>query len=165
MGNAIRTLAAGHIEIGAVSTNAKLIRDSSREFDNLLSLLPFLWFLFGIIGAPEAIISTVKHEGTDLILSCIVLLRNIVSPIVAAYLTSVTRCSINDMVNQAQDQVMMHHTKGCCDDILVLRELDSVKAIRMTGLSFFEIDKSFIISYIGTVLTFAALISTYMNNG
>jgi hypothetical protein len=165
MAETVRTLDGGYADIGSISRTAKLIRDSSREFDHLFSILPFLWFLYGIIGAPKAIIEAVKPQGAEQILSCMFLLRNIVAPILAAYRTSVTRSSINDMVDHAQDLVMMRHTKGCCDDILVVRELDSIKSIRLTGLSFFGIDKSFIISYIGTVLTFAALISTYMNNG
>lgn len=81
-----------------------------------------------------------------------------------ATLVSVDQSSLSDMVDQAQDLIMVHHTKGVCDDILAIRELKSIKSIKFMGLSFFSIDKSFVLSYIGTVLTFSALISTYTNN-
>lgn len=162
--NCVIQIQNGNTDLMEISKTAKLIRNSSREFDDIFSILPFLWFLFGIVGAPKAIHRAAGSQGILQFLSCMFLIRNIIAPIIAAYVTSIDRSSISDLVDQAQDQVMMHHAKGASDDMFVVAELNSIKSIKFTGLSFFEIDKSFIISYIGTVLTFAALISTYTSN-
>ena len=47
----------------------------------------------------------------------------------------------------------------------MIRELESTKDLRLTGMSFSVLDKSFIMSYTGTVLTFAALIASYARAG
>ena len=43
--------------------------------------------------------------------------------------------------------------------LLLLRQVDAVKSLQITGLGFFPLDKSLIVSYLASVLTFAALIA------
>lgn len=151
--DSVNRLSSGRIELPVISRRAKLIRDSSRDFDQLFSIFPFLWFFFGILGAPLNLLSMAKLSGIDQLMGLMFFVRNTVIPVVAAIPISMDQSALFDTVSQAQDLIMMHHTKGACDDGLAIRELESIKSIKFTGMSFFNIDKSFILSYIGTILT------------
>ena len=42
-------LSSGRMHFGYIRSCVKLIRDSSRQFDQLLSFMPFMWFSYGIL--------------------------------------------------------------------------------------------------------------------
>ena len=162
----VKQISCGRIDHVTISRKAKLIRDSSRDFDRLFSVFPFLWFVFGILGAPGALTRTVAMRGAQQLVGLTFALRNFATSLMVALLVSVSKSSLSDTVNEAQDWIMIQVLPGksACEDGLAIRELDSIKSINFTGLSFFSLDKSFILSYIGTVCTFAALIASYTNN-
>ena len=79
-------------------------------------------------------------------------------PLLVVFIASRTGIKLDELTDLVTDMVARSPTMGLADKYLLLRDLDAIKLKRQTGLSFFTLDRSFMASYVGSVLTFAALI-------
>ena len=136
------------------------VRKSSDAFEEILSFLPFLWFLYGMINSSASIYRLIRSPS---IMMITYIIRDYIPPllVVVAVDRAVTKfAAITDQVIDS----LAHNTQIELKDRLhLLHDLDSIRAKRLTGLAFFTLEKSFLVSYVGSVLTFAALIAGFRN--
>ena len=129
------------------------------EFEDLISLLPFLWFMGGIVSS-SAIVYRIVQNPSD-ISALLYTMADYAPPIVvviAAARVTQTICRLTEDIMCAVNS-NSHHGEGM--KLLLLRELDSLKTLKLTGMSYFTLDRSFLLSYIGSILTFAVLIAGF----
>ena len=137
------------------------IRQSSIEFERNLSFVPFLWFLYGVVGSSPLVYGLVRDPANALHVAYALL--DYVPPmiVVVAVSRSMERCF--ESSEKVVRVVASNESIKSSDQSLILRELDSMKTIRLTGMSYFTLDRSFLMSYVGSVLTFAALMAGFSN--
>lgn len=159
MQNAIRSATNEPRKLDVIQITARLIRDSNDEFDRLFSLMPFMWFAHGIISTP----SYVSYLRSSLSLLPMIS-TSVFAPIVVVMVISCVQSSMDRLLMEAKDLIARNQVIASSEKLLLLRDLNLLKEIRFTGLSFFQLDKSFVLAYSGSVVTFSALIATYANN-
>ena len=134
-----------------------LIRCAAMEADQLLSPLPFLWFSYGIVAFPASLIrimSGIRIWGRVLYL----FLYNIL-PLMMVYETSRLHEQFADAIDAIIDQTARKPFPHMSS---AEKRLTDLANMRLSAMSFFVLDKAFIISYLNAVLTFAALAATYL---
>ena len=148
-----------HLELALVCKAAFSITQSVEEFDRLMSPLPFLWFRFGMVSAAGSVYGIIKDPSDFMAL--VLLMQDYLPPILVV--CSATRVFERGVAMAASicRQVTSNKSLETRQSILMLRELDSLKAMRLSGMGFFSLDKSFLLSYVGSVLTYAALIAGF----
>ena len=129
------------------------------EFENLISLLPFLWFMYGTISSSAMVFKIVKNPSD--ISNLFYTVADYAPPVVVVIAAARVAQNIGRLTEDIMCAVNSnsHHGEGM--KLLLLRELDSLKALKLTGMSYFTLDRSFLLSYIGSVLTFAVLIAGF----
>lgn len=160
-----------HIEtrgqlVATVMSTIRLIRDSSREFEDLFNVLPVTWFAYGILGAPSIITTWNASLAAGPSIFCVYFMHSVeslVPAIFTVYVVSRLHSSFIQEVDKLRDLII---SRKCGDGsevsvFLTAWELDSLKHIRFTGMSFFALDKSFILTFVGAFATFATLISSF----
>lgn len=147
---------------GTVSHYVSKIHADVKEFDHLFSFLPFCWFIVTVVETPRMILA-LKVYMCDFgrVFDAIAAIFNLtVSPLLVCVLISHVKSSINDAVDNVYHKVVTsNQTPG--QKILIRYELKTLKNISFTGLEFFTIDRSFVLSIIGAVCTVYVLIATY----
>ena len=129
------------------------------EFEDLISLLPFLWFMGGIISSSAMVFKIVQNPSdiSYLFYTVADYAPPIVVVIASARVTQNIRTMTEDLMCAVNSN--SHHGEGM--KLLLLRELDSLRSLKLTGMSYFTLDRSFLLSYVGSVLTFAVLIAGF----
>lgn len=141
----------------------KSIQDTNDEFERLFSVMPFMWFMLGALTAPAGI-TMAKVTGLMGYLYAVFMIRLFVFPIAVTLILDHLQSALRTQVIQAQVLVLKSRAMEAMEELLVLRDLDQVADMRFTGFSFFILNKSFVLSYVGSVVTFAALIANYIVN-
>jgi hypothetical protein len=135
------------------------IRNQHKQFERLLSIHPFLWFLFGIIGSTGFVNGIINNPMNPL--NFFFGFNDYGAPIIVVVTVSHLQASFCEEIDKAIDVVENSESMSIADQMLLHRDLTSLKSLTHTGLSYFTLDKSFVMSYAGSVLTFAALISGF----
>lgn len=150
-------------EVQVMRVTMTHIRDTSREFDGLFNIMPFMWFVHGILAAPAYVLYLTSQRVSDALTVLPFILVSLLSPIAVTLTISQLQSSFFVMLDNAQSLIIRSISVSETQELLLLRDMDSLKSIRFTGCSFFSLDKSFIMAYLGSVVTFASLIATYAN--
>lgn len=153
---------SGNLASGAIRVSAKQMRGSCDEFDRLFGIMPFMWFLFGILAAPDTLSEISHFDGN--VSELISNLQVFSVPVLVVLLAAAEHSSLVQVVHQIQDLLSRSESLSPGQESLILRDLDSLTQFQFTGLAFFSLDRSFILSYVGTVATFAALIASFARN-
>lgn len=133
----------------------------SREFDSLLNILPFMWFFYGIIGAPGNIVTMRPSLSLQFSLWSGHIVATFIGPLMAVYFVDRRQMFVNRQIDYLRDWIMERTRDYDSDELLMIYNLESMKGIQLTGLSSFSLDASFILTYVGAVASFTALISSY----
>lgn len=114
---------------------ASKIHCSSREFDQLFSLMPFLWFCYGILAAPG---SYAWIEYSPTLLSFITIVsRTIASflvPIGVVLTISSRQTGVHSMLNEAEALIGRSMRFTSSDKLLMLRDTKSLRKVKFTGV-------------------------------
>ena len=137
----------------------KSIRNSLIAFEHNLSFLPFLWFMYGMISSAAYVYSLMRGAGNAV--EVLFALLDYLPPLIVVVAVSRAMEQLSVLVEEAISFVASNESIKSSQQFLILRELDSLKAMRLTGMSYFTLDRSFVVSYIGSVLTFAALMAGF----
>lgn len=157
----IRVSCTGDSDFRHFRSSLSLIRSVAQEFDDLFSILPLMWFFNQFVSCPNSILNVLHATKINKWEVLYNVLRYHVMPLVMVYFMSRLQDGVNHDVDRTIDRASDLKGLTFCQINFMIRELESIKSIKLTGMSFFVLDKSFLLSYIGTVLTFAALIATY----
>ena len=133
--------------------------DSVKDLEQLLSPLPFLWFMVGMasgVGASCGIIRG-KSDIRSIIIS---MLDNLAPLFVVFWINRVTQ-KIADMADKANVQLHQNNIIAMGEKNLLLRELGRLESSELTAMSCFRLDMGFPLNYFGSVLTYAALIAAF----
>lgn len=143
---------------------AKSILELSHKFEQLFNVLPFLWFVYGILGAPVTFATLRPSLTLHFVLLFSQIAFTFVSPVLVVIAVDRLRASLSRETDDLRDWVLDRTRDPGAEELHMIYNLESVKRIRFTGISAFTLDRSFVLTYIGTIATFAALISSYVNN-
>ena len=158
----VLNLANKKIDYEVVRSTCRRVRESCESFENNLSFLPFYWFLFGMVASTQSVYDLIRDPSN--ILSLSYTLFDYLPPILVVLAASHASEESIAMVNRVIDCVASSKALELANKFLMLRELESIRQLRQTGMSFFLLDRSFLVSYVGSVLTFAALIAGFTRN-
>ena len=136
------------------------MQSSISEFDDAMSSLPFLWFLLGITCS-SGYLSQLISSGGQLI-TFVYFSQDYLPPVVLVLLISRLKRRLEREARQASQSLASHPCISSGEKMLLLREMDLVVGSEVTGASFFPLNKTFLVSYLGSVLTFAVLIAGLM---
>ena len=137
------------------------IRRLMRESDDLLSFLPLLWFLYGFAALPAMIVRTITRE--DAIVELHFATRFALLPVVTAYGVARAQERVAAAVDALTERVMLRDDGSRSSSLAFLvHQMQEIKGEKLTGGSFFQLDRRFTVSYVGSLLTFAALASSYL---
>lgn len=147
---------------GVVSHYISSIHSDVQTFDSLFSFLPFCWFGNGVVETPRTILALIQYMSNfQRSVNVIVWVINLtISPLLICLQISYVKNNINDAVDSVYHKVVTSNQMPG-QKILIRFELETLKDINFTGLSFFTIDRSLILSLIGAVCTVSVLIATY----
>ena len=146
--------------------NAEVITLTSlnQETDALLSILPLSWFASGMASLPSYLVKL--YDASDMIESMLSTILYTLPPFAVVLLLSQQDHELKGIIRQITDRLggalQSPPSASACSTCLTFQRLTSLANERMTGCSFFDVDKSFLLSYDGTILTFAALTATYI---
>lgn len=157
--------------IRRICPNIQSVREGRRltclmndRFDRLFSYLPFLWFLNGIIEVSFFTMVTATAKSVhETIVNALWIMGSITPPVIVCIVVSNMEASIAKEIDACHNKISQCVRMTASESLLLKTELDQIK-LRVTGLSFFELNRSLALSYIGNVITFAALIGTYIKN-
>ena len=160
--------------IRKISPNIQSVRDSRRmiclmveRFERKLSYLPFVWFLNGIVSTSYFTMRTTSSESLhEIVTSVSWIITSVTPPVIVCIVVSKIEESIARGIDACHDRISHSVRMTASESLLLKTELDSIKqtAMRVTGLSFFTLNRSLAISYLGNLITFVALIGTYIKN-
>lgn len=139
----------------------KDITTAHSEFESLYSFLPFLWLLDGILSTPGNL-NFLRHSyNTRNISHAFKTVRYATPAFVVICWIFKSHESLCETIDQIEGMIAICDKMAFSEKSFVIRELDKLRRLKLTGMSFFNLDRSFIMSYTGTVFTFAALIASY----
>lgn len=148
-----------HFNPDIVTTTTASIKSLIIEFEQLLSIQPFLWFLYGIAGSAGIVFDVIAKPES--VMNVVFAAQDYLPPIlVVLWAAKIQERLCDDADRVIQTLVTAKAIKGS-ERIILIMELESLKKAKLTGLSFFTLNKEFIASYVGSVLTFAALIAGF----
>jgi len=136
-----------------------LVMDSANTFDQLLSPLPFVWFAHGMVSSSGLIYGLIENPSDYI--NLFFTLHDYVPQILVAISAARIVGKVKEMAATAGRLVRSSKSISQVDKILLLYELDTLRALELTGMSYFSLDRSFVLSYVGSVMTFAALMAGF----
>ena len=142
-----------------VVTRLTTIADRVKEFERLFSPIPFLWFAFAIISASATVFSVIRNPSDYLNLFYNTM--DYLPPILVVMAVDDVFGKLRNESDILTTGVTLNSSVGIGDKILLINEIKKLKELSLTGMNFFSLDRSFILSYIASVLTFAALIAGF----
>ena len=135
------------------------IHQAIDAFEEILSFMPFLWFLYGMIGSSSSVYRLIRNPSN--ILHITYGFRDYIAPLLVVVAADHAATKLAALTAQVIDSASHSTMIEMKDKLPLLRDLDAIKSKRLTGLSCFTLDRSFLVSYVGSVLTFAALIAGF----
>ena len=133
------------------------ITRSVEGFDNLMSPLPFLWFMFGICNAANTIYGFIRNSSDYMRL--LFAMHDYLPPILVVF--SIIRVfeKVTSVAASSCRLVSSNKSLETGDRLLLLLELYSLKDMQLTGMGFFCLNKQFLLAFVGAALTYAVLIA------
>lgn len=124
-------------------------------FENLFSILPLFWF-GNNFASGAGILTNEFHQrlGNGWIL---IVIHDYIPPLLLLLIISHFEDETSNLVQESIRIMGKRKDISMDEKSLMMSELRLLTSLRVTGWSFFTMDKSFFLSYIGSVLTFAAL--------
>ena len=115
--------------------------------------------MVGMVSSAGTVYGIIKGES-DMRSVSISVCDNLPPVIVVLGITRVTE-KLADMAVMAGIQLHRNKMIVVGEKILLLRELDRLERLKLTAMTFFPLDKEFLLNYFGSVLTYAALIAGF----
>lgn len=155
----IRRLNREPIDFIAVHETLQSISSAASRFEEILSFLPVIWFGNNFISGAGILSLNFAHSDAD---GYVILFHDYFPPLLLILLTCRGINSISALVQEAVRAACLQNVSSG-KILLTITELRGMSDMQLTGMSFFSMDKSFFLSFIGSVLTFAALFQSYMH--
>ena len=143
-----------------VSKVVRSITGSFEEFEQLLSLLPLLWFMFGIVSSAETVYGIMMNPEDYI--TAIFSLQDYLPPLIVVAAADHMVGKVHKMSDDACNKMHMSERIGEGEKDLLLRELDILKKLKLTGMHCFTLDLKLILVYVGAVFSYAALIAAFV---
>lgn len=147
------------VDQSLIKSTIKSTKETFREFEDRLSFLPFMWFLYGVVGSAGIVYGALlnpKHMT-----KVIYVVIDYLPPVLVAIAADGLHQRISDKSDEIIHLLSSNDSLDVGSKILLTLEVESMKKMRLTGLSYFTMDKRLITSFSGSVLTFAALIAGF----
>ena len=125
------------------------------QINSQLSLLPLTWFLYGIMSIARAATSMNSIYGLG---ATPVFFSNYIVPLIVVLCVSRQQRELNEQLDMIEANVVDFKFDGVKQHVII-RLVKRLKATRMTGLRFFELGEPFLVSYLGSMMTFGVLIA------
>lgn len=138
-------------------TIIRAVAEKHRQIQHMFNLIPFTWFAFGVMSAPD--LSTWLTAGRCDIATVVYGIFCFIYPLPVPLAVSSLQSSFIETVNRVQESIIECKTMSVRDEIILLRELDQLKEKQFTGFYFVILNRGFVLSYMGTIVTYAALIA------
>ena len=144
-----------------------LMRDSTQTFDRLFAPIPFVWFCYQIVECPllVQVIATMTQQQQAVRLISIA--KEVLPPLAIVLLIANVQSRLAGVIDGIMDEIAgrtgdKKWSHG--ERLLMMQDLESMKRLRLTGACFFTLDRAFLTAYLGTLVTFSALISSLVKN-
>ena len=151
------------LDLRSVKEGRMITSLMNKRFEKLFSHLPFLWCLNAIIDAPYFAMRISDPKSRGILHEVVFVLQTVTPPITVCMVVSKAEDSIATEIEKCRNRISQCHRITQIEQLRVETELQSIK-LQVTGLSFFTLNRSLALSYLGNVITFAALIGTYIKN-
>ena len=155
-----RSCAHSSCSCAATLASLQRIRRSRILFERLFSLFPVLWFSFGITCLP-GYVSFFGHQG--LLLWTVMAAVNFLPSMLVVLVVARQDERSARLVSVAADVVTDNPWLTWGSKTLLLRSLDAVRETRRSGMRFSPLDKSFLVSYSGALLSFGVLLYSLLS--
>ena len=136
--------------------NFRTIQESAEEFDELFSMLPFTWLLYTFCATSLVVLDVANREVDDLIMYffnnlCVlfvVIHASKLGQLFGKQTTIIEETLVTTDRSPSSTFFMTHK---------IMTQLQSISNVKMTAWFFFCIDRSLIMSFIASVMTFTVL--------
>lgn len=146
-------------DIDKIITTVESIARVFDEFEHRLSMLPFLWFLNGVAGSTN-IYDVIKSRESRL-QSSLLVAQDYVPPILAVLSAAAVQTKLSKGIDLILHKIAGNRSLEVGQKVILATEVKSLAKLKLTGMSFFNLNKEFLVSYLGSVLTFAVLIAGF----
>lgn len=129
-------------------------------FEKTLSYIPFLVFVYNFLSA-NAYIVIIRNQYSGFLSSLVMLsqhILNVVYGFSSLFFTEHVNSKIVSMATEARVAIIKSQTPDCLYKLLLVQDLERNCDLRLTAWGMFYLNKPFIISYIGGIVTFSVLI-------
>ena len=150
-----RTCAGSSVSVQSSLASLEGIRRARVTFERLFNLFPLLWFAFNMACLP-GYVSQFGHQG--LLVKVMLIGRNLLPPMLLVLVVARQDERSARLASAAADVVVENPWLTWGSKLLLLRSLDAVSQSRRTGMRFFSLNKSFLVSYSGALLSFGVLL-------
>ena len=139
------------------------VQELHARFENLFNLMPLLWFCAVVVEGPRIVLILYDSTLIEFLLFLCWPVNCIVSPVAVCFLVSSLMSRMNSSLNDVFQLICKNrnHLPVPCE---IIHHIESLKSLQFTGLSFFAINRSFVLSLIGTIFTVSALLEQYMKH-
>lgn len=141
------------------------VEEQHERFEKLFSLMPFLWFFSLVVETPRTVYILSRTNLVDFLLLFSWIVNGLVCPVCVCFLISSFESVLSRSIDRIHDFLFEKCNMQSSDRMEAISVLKSVKSIQFTGLSFFALNRSFVLSLTGTLFTVSALLDQYMKGG
>ena len=153
----LQHLSRGHCDFVFVYDTVQAVITSVARFEELMSFLPVIWFGNNLIsGAGILNMSFTDHDGNGFVIVTHDYLPPMLAILSACRGMDARASLVDKVVTAVARKDMSGETK-----LLAMTELRRLADMQLTGMSFFTLDRTFLLAFIGAVLTYAALFYSY----
>ena len=133
---------------------------NNREFEEIFSLLPFLWVLYNFISASATFYAPVWPPMRTVSNLRYVFVFNNFCVFAMILFVCHTRKSVKEAINKTRSLFVINRnlTNNSCETVTAIhRNMDILSALQFTAWDIFSLEKAVILSFTGTVMTFTVL--------
>ena len=146
----------------AVRNYACEVSELHERFENCFNLMPLLWFFTAVIEGPRVVMVLSRCSLVEFLLFVSWPINCIVAPIVVCFLISSLKSQMEKRLTDTYRLLCKNKCIRCQDNNEILFNLDSIKSQQFTGFGFFAMNRSFVLSLVGTIFTVSALLDQYI---
>ena len=126
------------------------------EFENIFSVLPLIWFTYLFAYASDQVVFVRAMSSPKVLVFTVAFLIEFVCVFLAVVFMSSQRNSLYQETNKIERQLLNVKGNSFIKSRL-LANLESISSFKVTAWQTFYLQKSFLLSFVGTVLTFSVL--------
>ena len=157
----LQHLSRGHCDFDFVYDTAQSLIASVARFEELMSFLPVLWFGNNLISGAGILKISFAHAGANGN-GIVIMIHDYLPPMLVVLSACRGMNARASLVDKAVTAVAQKNVSGE-EKLLAMTELRRLADMtQLTGMSFFTMDKNFLLSFVGAVLTYAALFQSYI---